>query len=82
MTARLLRAALALLLPLALACTEADPTGAFVEEAPDLTDLGDPMAGAVAFQEECASCHASGDGFDLAFFAFTDTTIIRSSRRK
>ena len=29
------------------------------------------------FIRECASCHASGDGFDLAFFAFPDSTIIR-----
>jgi len=77
MTARLLRAALAILFPMAIACSEGDPTGTFADEEPDLADLGDPMAGAVAFQEECAGCHASGDGFDLAFFAFTDTTIIR-----
>jgi hypothetical protein len=33
--------------------------------------------GQAAFVKECASCHASGDGFDLAAFQFTDTTIIR-----
>jgi mono/diheme cytochrome c family protein len=43
---------------------------------------GDPPALAIvlgreAFTGECASCHAAGDGFDLAFFRFTDTTIVR-----
>ncbi|GIT52818.1 MAG: hypothetical protein Ct9H300mP15_30310 [Gemmatimonadota bacterium] len=33
--------------------------------------------GRVAFKEECASCHAAGDGFDLAVFSFPDSTIIR-----
>jgi hypothetical protein len=33
--------------------------------------------GREAFTRECATCHASGDGFDLAFFGFTDTTIVR-----
>jgi hypothetical protein len=35
------------------------------------------VAGRAAFIAECASCHAARDGFDLAFFAFTDTTVVR-----
>ena len=37
----------------------------------------DPALGRIAFEQECAKCHASKDGFDLAMFGFTDTTIIR-----
>ena len=33
--------------------------------------------GETAFLDECAQCHASRDGFDLAFFQFSDTTIVR-----
>jgi hypothetical protein len=35
------------------------------------------VLGQVAFEQSCAGCHASRDGFDLKTFAFTDTTIIR-----
>jgi hypothetical protein len=35
------------------------------------------VRGQAAFITECASCHASGDGIDIAAFQFTDTTIIR-----
>ncbi|MFQ5691260.1 MAG: hypothetical protein ACE5HQ_13440, partial [Gemmatimonadota bacterium] len=35
------------------------------------------IRGETAFLAECAPCHAARDGFDLAFFAFPDTTIIR-----
>jgi hypothetical protein len=40
---------------------------------------GPPSAqlGRTAFSRECAQCHSAADGFDLAFFSFTDTTIIR-----
>lgn len=38
---------------------------------------GDASVGQVAFAEECASCHTAPDGFDLAFFGYPDTTIIR-----
>jgi len=38
---------------------------------------GDPVLGRAAFQQDCASCHASRDGFDLAHFQFPDTTIRR-----
>jgi hypothetical protein len=36
-----------------------------------------PALGRIAFENECSSCHASRDGFDLAMFGFSDTTIIR-----
>ncbi len=39
--------------------------------------VGDAIAGAVAFVENCGTCHSSKDGFDVAFFAFPDTTIVR-----
>ncbi len=35
------------------------------------------LLGRNAFTRECAQCHSAADGFDLAFFSFTDTTIIR-----
>lgn len=44
--------------------------------APDIP-RADASAGHEAFTAECASCHAAGDGFDLALFNFSDTTIIR-----
>ena len=37
----------------------------------------DPALGQIAFEQSCSPCHASRDGFDLAMFGFTDTTIIR-----
>ena len=33
--------------------------------------------GRATFVAECASCHASGDGADLALFQFPDSTIVR-----
>ena len=66
--------ALGLALPFALVLTGCDngsPTS-------DLSlEDADPVMGLVTFQLECASCHASGDGFDLAFFSFPDSTIVR-----
>lgn len=51
------------------------------ESATDVVDEplgpGDPLLGEVAFRAECASCHASGDGLDLAFFGFSDFDIVR-----
>ena len=44
------------------------------------SDAGMPAAavrGQVAFARDCGTCHASFDAVDLAFFNFTDTTIIR-----
>ena len=36
-----------------------------------------PAFGQLAFEESCAGCHASRDGYDLKTFGFADTTIIR-----
>lgn len=38
---------------------------------------GDSVAGHDAFIAACSSCHASRDGFDLAYFSYTDTNIVR-----
>jgi hypothetical protein len=44
-------------------------------------DAGDvavaAMRGRLAFTANCASCHTSDDGLDLAFFGFADSTIMR-----
>ena len=56
------------------ACTQPTVPG---DDNPPLVDLGDPVAGELAFHDECASCHASRDGFDLAHFGYSDTTILR-----
>jgi hypothetical protein len=47
------------------------------EPPPTLPPAANAVRGRALFGAECASCHASGDGLDLAFFAFTDTTILR-----
>ena len=52
-------------------CDSSDPT----EQNKSIT--ADPMRGQAAFVAACATCHASGDGADLATFRFADTTIIR-----
>ena len=44
---------------------------------PPPSPAGDAIAGAVAFVENCGTCHSARDGFDVAFFAFPDTTIVR-----
>lgn len=36
-----------------------------------------PVFGQMAFEQSCAGCHASGDGFDLRAFGFADSTIVR-----
>jgi hypothetical protein len=54
------------------ACQDRDPT-ATDDESP----VASAIAGRAAFSVSCAGCHASDDGLDLAFFGFTDTTIIR-----
>lgn len=59
----------------AAACTV--PTSPSEEELPPSLPTGDVALGRVAFADECASCHASRDGFDLAHFSFSDTTILR-----
>ena len=58
--------------------TPVDP--GMVEVANETVEISRPAnaeLGRVAFKEECASCHAAGDGFDLAVFSFPDSTIIR-----
>lgn len=62
--------AFGLLALIAVGCGD-DPTG------PQAPEAGDPDLGRAAFQTSCASCHASGDGFDLAFFGFPDADIVR-----
>lgn len=44
---------------------------------PSKAALGDPVRGLAAFELECAACHSARDGFDLAFFGFSDTTVVR-----
>ncbi len=46
-------------------------------EGPPDVPTGDAIAGRVAFVEECGTCHSALDGFDVAFFGFPDTTIVR-----
>ena len=48
-----------------------------IEETVEISRPANAEFGRVTFQEECASCHAAGDGFDLAVFSFPDSTIIR-----
>lgn len=38
---------------------------------------GNIAAGHAAFVKSCAGCHSSRDGFDLAFFAYPDSAIVR-----
>jgi hypothetical protein len=54
-------------------CETADPMGPSAAEAAALA----VAHGETAFLGECASCHSSRDGFDLAFFQFPDSTIVR-----
>ncbi len=81
--------AVGLILTVALlgACAGADgplgppgspPPGSPPPPPPPPPPAGSDLAlGLAAVQRECASCHASQDGFDLAFFSYSDTTIIR-----
>ncbi|MDP2956909.1 MAG: hypothetical protein Q8N53_10860 [Longimicrobiales bacterium] len=46
-------------------------------EAVTLASNAATAAGRAAFTTSCATCHASRDGFDLAFFGFADSTIVR-----
>ncbi len=41
----------------------------------DVSSFGNPALGRSVFQANCAGCHATRDGFDIAFFGFTDETI-------
>ena len=58
----------------ATACSSDAAVGP-AEEAPRIA--GNAVQGLRAFEEECAACHSARDAFDLAFFAFPDTTIVR-----
>jgi hypothetical protein len=58
----------------AIACDGDSPGGVPVDPDPP---VGNATLGATAFVESCAKCHSSRDGFDLAFFSFPDSTIIR-----
>jgi len=74
---RLERGAVLALLCAVAACDSASSPLA-ESELPDVAERSaDVTLGHEAFLAECASCHASGDGFDLAFFSFPDSTIIR-----
>ncbi len=57
---------------LSLGCSDS-PSSAL---DPDIGNAN-PVFGRDAFVESCAGCHASGDGYDLKTFGFTDTTILR-----
>ena len=35
------------------------------------------IQGRLVFRGECASCHASSDSFDLAYFSYPDSTVVR-----
>lgn len=45
--------------------------------APEVAERGEAAAGRAAFLANCASCHASRDGFDLAYFGFPESDVIR-----
>ncbi|NOT07440.1 MAG: hypothetical protein HOP28_04455 [Gemmatimonadales bacterium] len=68
-------------LVLALGCSAPDP----VSPAPPAPPVADQVAaiarGHTAFESSCASCHASRDGFDLAFFGFGKSNIVRRAVR-
>ena len=70
------RCAVLILVGAASAC---DPVTSLVEpEQPAEEDRPvSAILGHEAFLAECANCHASQDGFDLAFFSFPDSTIVR-----
>jgi hypothetical protein len=46
-------------------------------ERPFFAVTGDPVAGESVFVASCAECHATRDAFDLAYFSYTDTNIVR-----
>lgn len=69
-----LRLSVIAVLGVALAACDSDSSPV---EPPVDQIVGDVVAGEAAFIQDCASCHASGDGLDLAKFRFTDATIVR-----
>ena len=54
-----------------------DVTGPGGTPAAPPVPIGDASAGSRAFVESCGTCHSARDGFDVAFFGFPDTTIVR-----
>ena len=42
-----------------------------------LPGMGDAARGGATWARECAQCHTSRQGWDLAHFGYTDTTIVR-----
>jgi len=58
-----------------VAACNSDSTLAPRDDSPQIS--GNAIAGLDAFERECASCHSARDAFDIAFFAFPDTTIVR-----
>ena len=74
MAKRILSLWLHALVPIALAgCDGSQPVAPSEPDSPSLS----VARGEIAFLGECAQCHAARDGFDLAFFQFSDTTIVR-----
>src|SRR5829696_1537549 len=68
----LARLALPAVVVAAVACSESS------RDALDPSDVvANPVLGQLSFEQSCAGCHASHDGFDLKTFGFSDTTIIR-----
>ncbi len=74
MTKGSLSAAMILLGVLACGSAETGTGGNPIAPPPP---AGDISLGKAAFERDCASCHTSHDGFDLAYFSYADTTIIR-----
>lgn len=57
---------------IALAACDGAPS-----EPHDTFEPANAALGRAAFSASCASCHAAEDGLDLAFFGFSDSTIVR-----
>ena len=60
---------------IAVACS--DSTGPAPDRAAEFRANADPVRGLAAFRSDCATCHASGDGYDLALFGFPESDIVR-----
>ena len=66
-----------------LACSHDASVSPLVDPptSPPPAHKADTANGRVAFAASCASCHASGDGWDLAFFDFGESDVIRRASR-
>src|SRR5687767_4444294 len=73
-----------LALLLVAGCTDREPL-AEVKAVPTSRAFAaavlDTARGEALWAAQCASCHTSNKGWDLAHFGFTDTTIIRRALR-